>query len=129
MGILVVDGANVVGSRPDGWWRDREGAARRLLSALLEAELDFDEVVLVLEGKARFDAQTATGSGSGSGSGSVRIVNAAGSGDDAVVALVVPAHDPVVVTSDRGLRARVAAAGGECVGPSWLLDKVSYSRP
>ena len=28
--VLVVDAANVVGSRPDGWWKDRAGAARRL---------------------------------------------------------------------------------------------------
>ena len=33
--VLVVDGANVVGSRPDGWWKDRAGAARRLHEALL----------------------------------------------------------------------------------------------
>jgi hypothetical protein len=93
-----------------------------LLSALVEADLGFDEVVLVLEGKARFDSETEQGR--------VSIVNATGSGDDAVVAVVAAADDPVVVvTSDRGLRARVAAAGGECVGPSWLLDQVSYSRP
>ena len=27
---IVVDVANVMGSRPDGWWRDRAGAAVRL---------------------------------------------------------------------------------------------------
>jgi len=27
---ILVDGANVVGSRPDGWWRDRAAAASRL---------------------------------------------------------------------------------------------------
>ena len=32
---VVVDGANVVGSRPDGWWRDRPGAARRLAGRLV----------------------------------------------------------------------------------------------
>jgi len=31
---LVVDAANVIGSRPDGWWRDRAGAVRRLRDAL-----------------------------------------------------------------------------------------------
>ena len=50
---LIVDGANVVGSRPDGWWRDRPGAAARLQAQLLAADLAYDEVVLVLEGKAR----------------------------------------------------------------------------
>ncbi len=133
MGILVVDAANVVGSRPDGWWRDREGAARRLHLALVEAGLDYDEVVLVLEGRARFDPERE--------SSRVRIVNAPGSGDDAVVAQVVAAVDAaepavastgsepvVVVTSDRGLRSRVSTAGGVCVGPSWLLEQVSYPR-
>ena len=32
--LLIVDAANVVGSVPDGWWRDRAGAARRLRDAL-----------------------------------------------------------------------------------------------
>ncbi len=121
VGILVVDGANVVGSRPDGWWRDREGAARRLHLALVEADLDFDEVVLVLEGKARFDPED--------GQTSVTIVNASASGDDAAVAQVVAGGAAtVVVTSDRGLRSRVADAGGECVGTSWLLEQVKYPR-
>ena len=34
---LVVDGANVVGSRPDGWWRDRAGAAARLAERIATA--------------------------------------------------------------------------------------------
>ena len=42
--LLVVDGANVVGSRPDGWWKDRAGAARRLHERLLVADLSYDEV-------------------------------------------------------------------------------------
>jgi hypothetical protein len=121
VGILVVDGANVVGSRPDGWWRDRQGAARRLHRALVEADLDYDEVVLVLEGQARFEPETVVSS--------VTVVNARGSGDDAVVARVEESADAVVVvTSDRGLRERVLAGGGRCVGPSWLLDQVSYPR-
>jgi len=34
---VIVDGANVVGSRPDGWWRDRAGAARKLAGKLSAA--------------------------------------------------------------------------------------------
>ena len=49
----MVDGANVVGSRPDGWWRDRAGAARRLHERLLVVDLSYDDVVLVLEGAAK----------------------------------------------------------------------------
>jgi hypothetical protein len=48
--VLVIDGANVVGTRPDGWWRDRPGAARRLAEKLEAAQLPYDRVVLVLEG-------------------------------------------------------------------------------
>ena len=51
--LLVVDAANVVGSRPDGWWKDRPGAAQRLHERLLVADMSFDEVVLVLEGAAK----------------------------------------------------------------------------
>ena len=53
MQVLIVDGANVVGSRPDGWWRDRAGAAHRLHDQLSAADLPEDEIVLVLEGQAR----------------------------------------------------------------------------
>lgn len=35
--VLIVDGANVVGSRPDGWWRDRAGATARLRDQLAAA--------------------------------------------------------------------------------------------
>jgi rRNA-processing protein FCF1 len=55
-------------------------------------------------------------------------VHAPGSGDDAIVEVVAAqtalgdGRDVLVVTADRGLRARVEAAGGRCVGPSWLLD-------
>ncbi len=123
MRVLVVDGANVVGSRPDGWWRDRPGAARRLHDALAAADLPADEVVLVLEGAARRGVPEGQ-------DGRVRTSHASGSGDDAIVAAVADlaeladgsADDVVVVTADRELRGRVDAAGGSCLGPTWLLD-------
>ena len=47
----VVDASNVIGSRPDGWWRDRAGATRRLVAALdALAERTGDEVTVVLDG-------------------------------------------------------------------------------
>jgi predicted RNA-binding protein with PIN domain len=123
VGILIVDGANVVGSRPDGWWRDRAGAARRLQERLLTAELPYDEVVLVLEGRAR--------QGNSAGlDGRLRTVHALGSGDDAIVEAVIAqvdvgdGADVTVVTADRVLRDRVAAAGAKSVGPAWLLDQL-----
>jgi hypothetical protein len=118
--VLVVDGANVVGSRPDGWWRDRPGAARRLYDALAAADLDHDEVVLVLEGAARRGDEPGR-------SARLRVLHAPGSGDDAIVAAVAEhsgTTDVVVVTADRGLRARVEQAGASCQGPRWLLDRL-----
>jgi predicted RNA-binding protein with PIN domain len=48
----LVDGNNVMGSRPDGWWRDRPAAMQRLVSALddLAAETG-DEVAVVFDGR------------------------------------------------------------------------------
>ena len=123
MQVLIVDGANVVGSRPDGWWRDRAGAARRLHEQLSTAGLPHDEVVLVLEGAAR------RGNPAGE-DGRLHTVHASGSGDDAIVEAVKAqvevgdGRDVTVVTADRALRDRVEAAGGTSVSPSWLLDQL-----
>ena len=115
-GLVVVDAANVVGSVPDGWWRDRAGAATRLRDALATADLSDlaggpAEVVLVVEGRAA-GVESVPG---------VRVESAPGSGDDAIVDLVRQAGgDAVVVTADRGLRERVTALGARVVGPRAL---------
>lgn len=122
MRVLIVDGANVVGSRPNGWWRDRAGAAQRLHQAIAAADLGYDLVVLVLEGAAKRGQPVGE-------DGATHTVHAAGTGDDAIVDQVrtrsAEGGDVVVVTADRALRERVAAAGGSCVGPSWLLARTS----
>jgi hypothetical protein len=120
--VLVIDGANVIGSRPDGWWHDRAGAANRLRERLSAASLPYDEVVLVLEGAAR------RGNPAGQ-KGHVRTVHAAGSGDDAVVDEVTRQRREggcavTVVTADRRLRERVEAGGASAKGPGWLLDQL-----
>jgi predicted RNA-binding protein with PIN domain len=119
--VLVVDGANVVGSRPDGWWKDRAGAARRLHEQLVVADLAHDEVVLVLEGAAKGGVRAGR-------DGHLRTAHARGSGDDEIVAEVraaVERGDVVtVVTADRMLQSRVSAAGGTSMSPSWLLDQL-----
>ena len=121
MTVLLVDAANVVGARPDGWWRDRAGATTRLLSRLAGVrgrEVDgavVAEVVVVVEGAAR-DVPAADG---------VRLVRAAGSGDDALAAaaaeLAAAGRAVLVVTADRGLRGRLPAATA-VTGPGRLLD-------
>jgi PIN like domain len=120
-----VDTANVMGSRPDGWWRDRAGAAVRLHAELvalvasgrqvLPDETDPPEFVMVLEGAAK-------AAGSRIPPDLVRVVQADGSGDDAIVGLArdLPGRR-VVVTADRELRDRCVAAGATVLGPGWLL--------
>lgn len=115
-GLLIVDGANVVGSRPDGWWRDRAGAAARLrdrLAAAVERGVlpAAVGVVLVVEGRARDIDRSAR----------ISVVAAPGSGDDAIVGVVGNAGGAAtVVTADRGLRDRVTALGASVVGPGTL---------
>ena len=112
--LLVVDAANVMGARPDGWWRDRAGAATRLRDRLARRYAGRpEEVVLVVEGQAR----------GVEGVPDVEVVSAEGSGDDAIVDLVRSrgaGRESVVVTADRGLRERVTALGATVHGPRWL---------
>jgi len=121
--LVVVDVANVMGSRPDGWWRDRAGAAARIRDDLAAAVAagrrigDLDppvDLVLVVEGRA---------AGVGPVPG-VTVVAAPRSGDDEIVRVVRErgaGRPAVVVTADRELRARVAALGATTRGPRWLL--------
>ncbi|MEV7418866.1 NTP pyrophosphohydrolase [Streptomyces sp. NPDC089919] len=106
--LLIVDGANVVGSVPDGWWRDRRGAAERLRDSLAGRGRG-EEIVLVVEGAAR-DVASLPG---------VRVEAADGSGDDRIVELVagLAGRPCTVVTADRELRTRVRAYGADCAGP------------
>ena len=140
MGVtLIVDGANVMGSRADGWWRDRAGAMARLhaeLAALATrgipgrvpgesagpvpgdgdtGERWFPQVVLVVEGRARAVLDLV------SDAPGVRVVAARGEGDDEIASLAgeVPGRR-IVVTADRELRRRSEAAGAAVVGPRWL---------
>jgi len=118
--LVIIDSANVVGSVPDGWWRDRAGATERLRDNLATLATDGLpgtgapeppwEVVLVVEGRASKVR----------GTDQVRVVVAAGSGDDAIVDLVRTegADRPtVVITADRELRHRVSAIGASVLGP------------
>lgn len=111
--LVIVDSANVVGSVPDGWWRDRRGAAERLRDRLASRGLPGRpgpvEIVLVVEGAAR-GVESVPG---------VRVEAAPGSGDDRMVDLVAEAGErPVlVVTADRELRRRVTALGAAVTGP------------
>jgi hypothetical protein len=133
---LIVDGANVMGSRADGWWRDRAGAMARLhgeLAALAEqgisgpvpgaGEADeaaaspwFPHVYLVVEGRARAVLDLVAPAPR------VRVVAARGEGDDEIASLAGELTGPrVVVTADRELRRRCEVAGAAVAGPGWLI--------
>jgi hypothetical protein len=119
--VLVVDGANVVGSRPDGWWKDRAGAARRLHESLLVADTAYDVVVLVLEGAAKGGVPAGR-------DGHVVTVHARRDGDATITEEArsrAEAGDTVtVITADRLLGSAVNAAGAGVMSPSWLLDQL-----
>jgi 8-oxo-dGTP diphosphatase len=128
---IVVDVANVMGARPDGWWRDRAGAAVRLHAeierlaasgrAVLPGQAGPPGFVMVLEGAANAAGSRIRADQDSPGD-CVRVVQARGHGDDTIVAVVteLPGRR-VVVTADRELRDRCAAAGAEVRSPGWLL--------
>ncbi|MFJ4017167.1 NUDIX domain-containing protein [Microbacterium sp.] len=139
---LVVDAANVVGSVPNGWWRDRAGATARLASrldglAVPAADLGvggatwFPEIALVVEGQARGIVTPSSDADAEVPellpAGGVSIVRAEGAGDDAIVAEVErrtrAGQHVVVISSDRELQNRVDAAGAAQVrSAGWLLS-------
>ncbi len=118
--MLVIDAANVIGSRPTGWWRDRPGAARRFTervrATVAAGRLD-SPVTVVLEGRSRAGVEEGE-------VGGVAVVHAPGEGDDTIAAIAREHRGAVVVTADRALADRVRAAGTEVVGPSWLLEQL-----
>lgn len=122
MSRLIVDGMNVIGSRPDGWWRDRDAACRRLVDCLRQlAERTGEEVTVV------FDGRPPPGLPEGPhGPVTVRYGRRGGANaaDDRIVEIIAAAPDPStleVVTADRDLRARIVRLGARVSGPRSLL--------
>lgn len=133
---LIVDAANVVGSRPDGWWRDRAGATARLLAQLetvaergvpaglldLPGHWWWPQLVLVTEGQAR-SVPAFEG-------GRVQVVAAERDGDGQIVTEATqraagPGTQAVsVITADRELGRRVETIGARRIRPQALLDQL-----
>jgi uncharacterized protein YaiI (UPF0178 family) len=116
-----IDAMNVIGSRPDGWWRDRDGAARRLVDQIRDwAE---DPVTVVLD--AGPDDLLGT-------VGTVTVVRASRRGrnaaDDEIVRLVEGVEDAVVVTSDAELASRARALGSDVTGAGAFLRQIGSPR-
>jgi predicted RNA-binding protein with PIN domain len=112
----LVDGMNVIGSRPTGWWRDRPRAMRELVEEL--GRLD-EPVTVVFDGRpieieARGDVEVMFASRRGPGAA-----------DDDIAALVAGAGEPLrVVTSDGELAERVRRSGAEVVGAGAFRAKL-----
>jgi predicted RNA-binding protein with PIN domain len=122
----LVEGMNVIGSRPDGWWRDRTGAMRRLAEELERfAGATGDGVTLVLDGRPR-DIGTPR---------AVEIVFAPGgpnAADDAIARIVSADDDPAsltVTTSDQDLVRRVTDAGGHVETSGSLRRRLDELTP
>ncbi len=121
----LVDASNVVGSKPDGWWRDRDGAARRLIDALREfAEAEGEDVTVVL------DAGPPEWAGR-DGPLEVAIAPRRGrdAADDEIARLLDADPDPAsirVVTSDAELASRARARGAEVVGAGAFRRRLGY---
>jgi hypothetical protein len=137
---IIVDAANVMGSRPDGWWRDRAAAATRLVQALAALpgqvlpapgvlpetadavpDLHVERVLAVVEGQARQIPQVS----------GVSLVRSVADGDADVVrtcrTVLANGGVPLAVTADRGLRERLPQ-GTVVAGPRWLLDALDRQQ-
>jgi hypothetical protein len=104
----LIDGMNVIGSRPTGWWRDRPRAMRELVEELGRLR---EPVTVVFDGRP-FELEDP---------GEVEVLFASrrgpGAADDDIAALAADAQEPLrVVTSDGELADRVRRSGVEVVG-------------
>jgi predicted RNA-binding protein with PIN domain len=117
----IVDGMNVIGSRPTGWWHDRPGAMQQLVHELQALD---EPVTVVFDGRP-FPVQDA-------GDIDVRFATRPGrnAADDDIAALVADAADPGelrVVTSDRELAGRVGEHGVEVMGAKKFRERLDHA--
>jgi predicted RNA-binding protein with PIN domain len=122
---LLVDGMNVIGSRPDGWWRDRDRAVRRLASRLSRlAATTGDQITVVFDGRPLDDLPEGTNR-------EITVLYARRKGrnaaDDRIVTEVESDDQPeslTVITSDRELADRVRRLGAQVSGARTLLEQL-----
>jgi predicted RNA-binding protein with PIN domain len=121
----IVDGMNVIGSRPDGWWRDRHAAMVRLVDALERwAAENGDDVTVVFEQPPRPPINSSV----------IEVTHAprpkANSGDDEIVRRVRAEADPGsvrVVTSDHALADQARAAGASVYSSAAFRKEIEAS--
>lgn len=123
----IVDGMNVIGSRPDGWWRDRGRAMATLVTQLERWKPQDEDVTVVFEHPPSPPIESSV----------ITVTNApevranrANAADDEIVRLVQTSDDPAgirVATSDRALTERVSALGAS-VFPAQRLRELIDPR-
>lgn len=130
--MIVVDAMNVIGSKPDGWWKDRDSALARLVDALIA--VGFEEWVVVVA-----DGRAAPGLPAGT-RGNVELRYAGRSdpdaADDEIIALLAELnrsesdseddHPVTVVSSDRALIARAEQLGAQCEGARSFRNQIGW---
>lgn len=125
----LVDGMNVIGSRPDGWWRDLDGAVLRLARGLAAWRAAED-----VEATVVYDGSPPSGLNEiNLGGLEAAFAGKGRAADDEIVRRVGIDPDPgsvTVVTSDRPLADRVRAAGaGDVVGAGRFRRRIDpYCR-
>lgn len=118
----LIDGMNVIGSRPDRWWADRPGAIARLAERLSDYALVTGEAVTVVFDSEPFEIQA-----------EVDVLFAPGgpdAADDKIVEIVSTGPEPSserVVTSDRRLARRVEQLGAEVMSSGAFLQHLDAS--
>jgi predicted RNA-binding protein with PIN domain len=121
----LVDGMNVIGTRPDAWWRDRDAAMHRLVDLLERwAAAEGEDVVVVFERRPSPPIRSTV----------IDVAHApkpkADAADDEIVRLLKASPDPQlvrVVTSDRALAERASAAGATVEGAASFRSRIESS--
>ena len=124
----MVDGMNVIGSRPDRWWNDPDRAVRRFIDELVDyAEATGEEVVVVFD---RRPPDLTEGP-----RGPIEVMFASRTGRNAadhdIVEFVAEAEAPetiTVVTSDRALVDRVKQRGAKVASAGSFRRRLDASR-
>ena len=126
---VFVDGNNVMGSRPDGWWRDRSAAARRLIRELEPLARNCSgRWMIVFDGLSALGREANPETPLGVDCVLRRGPDAA---DDRIVELVAAlpqGTEALVYTSDRRLRKRVSALGARVQGAGVLWKLAAAAK-
>jgi predicted RNA-binding protein with PIN domain len=118
----LVDGMNVIGTRPDKWWKDRDAAMLKLVDQLERwAAAEGEDVTVVFERQPSPPIHSTV----------IDVAHApkpkANAGDDEIVRRLKADHEPAtvrVVTSDRGLSERAYTAGATVEGSDSFRTRI-----